>query len=69
MILNLLLILSSSVVSYNDKVLFHNIQINCLVQAEIIQTVDNIIFFPASSTKEDQVSPLQTPSPRSLFDH
>jgi len=57
-----------SSVSYNDKVLFHNIQIHCLVQAEIIQTVDNIVFFPATSTKEDQGGDT-SPNPEGMFSY
>uniref|UniRef100_A0A8D8CN02 Brefeldin A-inhibited guanine nucleotide-exchange protein 2 n=1 Tax=Culex pipiens TaxID=7175 RepID=A0A8D8CN02_CULPI len=33
--------------------LFSNLLIKCVVQLELIQTIDNIIFFPATSRKED----------------
>ncbi|CAG7719826.1 unnamed protein product [Allacma fusca] len=33
--------------------LFSKLLINCIVQLELIQTVDNIVFFPATSKKED----------------
>lgn len=36
-----------------DRALFLKLDIGCSVQIEIIQTVDNIVFFPASSAKED----------------
>ncbi|XP_055548277.1 brefeldin A-inhibited guanine nucleotide-exchange protein 1 [Wyeomyia smithii] len=35
------------------SVLFSNLLIKCVVQLELIQTIDNIIFFPATSRKED----------------
>ncbi|XP_058817633.1 brefeldin A-inhibited guanine nucleotide-exchange protein 1 [Topomyia yanbarensis] len=37
----------------NTSVLFSNLLIKCVVQLELIQTIDNIIFFPATSRKED----------------
>lgn len=33
--------------------LFSSLMIKCVVQIELIQTIDNIIFFPATSKKED----------------
>lgn len=33
---------------------FTSLIIKCAVQLELIQTVDNIIFYPATSRKEDQ---------------
>ncbi|GAB0091813.1 brefeldin A-inhibited guanine nucleotide-exchange protein 1 [Sergentomyia squamirostris] len=36
---------------YNS--LFASLHIKCVVQLELIQTIDNIIFFPATSRKED----------------
>ena len=33
--------------------LFSLLLIQCIVQLELIQTVDNIVFFPATSKKED----------------
>nr|XP_040239773.2 brefeldin A-inhibited guanine nucleotide-exchange protein 1 isoform X1 [Anopheles coluzzii] len=37
----------------NTSVLFSNLLIKCVVQLELIQTIDNIVFFPATSRKED----------------
>ncbi|XP_055601135.1 brefeldin A-inhibited guanine nucleotide-exchange protein 1 [Uranotaenia lowii] len=37
----------------HTSVLFSNLLIKCVVQLELIQTIDNIIFFPATSRKED----------------
>ncbi|XP_023713416.1 brefeldin A-inhibited guanine nucleotide-exchange protein 1 isoform X2 [Cryptotermes secundus] len=37
----------------SDK-LFASLLIKCVVQLELIQTIDNIVFFPATSRKEDQ---------------
>ena len=34
--------------------LFQSLLIKCVVQLELIQTIDNIVFFPATSKKEDQ---------------
>lgn len=34
--------------------LFAALLIKCVVQLELIQTIDNIIFYPATSRKEDQ---------------
>ena len=36
-----------------DRTLFNSLLIKCVVQLELIQTVDNIVFFPATSKKED----------------
>lgn len=36
-----------------NPALFESLNIKCVVQLELIQTVDNIIFFPATSRKED----------------
>uniref|UniRef100_L7M2N7 Putative brefeldin a-inhibited guanine nucleotide-exchange protein 1 n=1 Tax=Rhipicephalus pulchellus TaxID=72859 RepID=L7M2N7_RHIPC len=36
-----------------DEVLFNSLKIKCVVQLELIQTIDNIVFFPATSRKED----------------
>lgn len=33
--------------------LFAALLIKCVVQLELIQTIDNIVFFPATSKKED----------------
>ncbi|KAK6188257.1 hypothetical protein SNE40_004474 [Patella caerulea] len=36
-----------------DVKLFQGLLIKCVVQLELIQTIDNIVFFPATSKKED----------------
>ena len=36
----------------NEK-LFPLLRIQCTVQMEVIQTVDNVVFFPATSKKEE----------------
>lgn len=36
-----------------NHLLFESLNIKCAVQLELIQTVDNIVFFPATSRKED----------------
>lgn len=33
--------------------LFTCLLIKCVVQLELIQTIDNVVFFPATSRKED----------------
>lgn len=33
--------------------LFTSLLIRCVVQLELIQTIDNIVFFPATSRRED----------------
>jgi len=39
--------------------LINDLQIGVLVQTEIVQTIDNIIFFPSNSAKEDaQIDPV-----------
>ncbi|KAL6259969.1 hypothetical protein P5V15_009878 [Pogonomyrmex californicus] len=50
---------SNSVQSLNTETLpkaklFSALQIKCVVQLELIQTIDNIVFYPATSRKEDQ---------------
>lgn len=40
---------------YEHK-LFSGLLIKCVVQLELIQTIDNIVFFPATSRKEDEVN-------------
>ncbi|XP_063319273.1 brefeldin A-inhibited guanine nucleotide-exchange protein 2 [Pelmatolapia mariae] len=37
----------------SDQRLFAGLLIKCVVQLELIQTVDNIVFYPATSKKED----------------
>uniref|UniRef100_A0A3B3Y605 SEC7 domain-containing protein n=1 Tax=Poecilia mexicana TaxID=48701 RepID=A0A3B3Y605_9TELE len=39
--------------SISDQRLFAGLLIKCVVQLELIQTVDNIVFYPATSKKED----------------
>lgn len=36
-----------------EQRLFTALLIKCVVQLELIQTIDNIVFFPATSKKED----------------
>lgn len=36
-----------------EEALFSSLKIRCVVQLELIQTIDNIVFFPATSRKED----------------
>lgn len=31
-----------------------SLKIKCIVQLELIQTIDNVVFFPATSRKEDE---------------
>ena len=38
---------------HTDQRLFASLLIKCVVQLELIQTIDNIVFFPATSKKED----------------
>uniref|UniRef100_A0A6Q2Z908 SEC7 domain-containing protein n=1 Tax=Esox lucius TaxID=8010 RepID=A0A6Q2Z908_ESOLU len=38
-----------------EQRLFSALRIKCVVQLELIQTIDNIVFFPATSRKEDLV--------------
>uniref|UniRef100_A0A671NEJ9 Brefeldin A-inhibited guanine nucleotide-exchange protein 1-like n=1 Tax=Sinocyclocheilus anshuiensis TaxID=1608454 RepID=A0A671NEJ9_9TELE len=42
-----------SVASVREQRLFAALLIKCVVQLELIQTIDNIVFFPATSKKED----------------
>ncbi|XP_061181615.1 brefeldin A-inhibited guanine nucleotide-exchange protein 1-like isoform X3 [Saccostrea echinata] len=37
----------------SDQKLFQGLLIKCVVQLELIQTIDDIVFFPATSRKED----------------
>ena len=37
----------------SDQKLFQALLIKCVVQLELIQTIDNIVFFPTTSRKED----------------
>uniref|UniRef100_A0A7M4FX65 ARF guanine nucleotide exchange factor 2 n=1 Tax=Crocodylus porosus TaxID=8502 RepID=A0A7M4FX65_CROPO len=38
---------------YANQKLFANLLIKCVVQLELIQTIDSIVFYPATSKKED----------------
>lgn len=38
----------------SENKLFSGLLIKCIVQLELIQTIDNIVFYPATSRKEDQ---------------
>lgn len=38
---------------YVDQKLLASLLIKCVVQLELIQTIDNIVFYPATSKKED----------------
>ena len=38
---------------FPEQKLFAALLIKCVVQLEHIQTIDNIVFFPATSRKED----------------
>uniref|UniRef100_A0A6Q2ZAE8 SEC7 domain-containing protein n=1 Tax=Esox lucius TaxID=8010 RepID=A0A6Q2ZAE8_ESOLU len=42
-----------SVVGVSDQKLFAGLLIKCVVQLELIQTIDNIVFYPATSKRED----------------
>lgn len=42
-----------SKVQASDQQLFQGLLIRCVVQLELIQTIDNIVFFPATSKRED----------------
>uniref|UniRef100_A0A8C8H8Z0 SEC7 domain-containing protein n=1 Tax=Oncorhynchus tshawytscha TaxID=74940 RepID=A0A8C8H8Z0_ONCTS len=44
---------SVSVAGVSDQKLFAGLLIKCVVQLELIQTIDNIVFYPATSKKED----------------
>ena len=37
----------------SDFHLFQILTIKCIVQLELIQTIDNVIFYPSTSKKED----------------
>lgn len=36
-----------------EHTVFQNMLIKCIVQLELIQTIDNIVFYPTTSKKED----------------
>ncbi|NXY45475.1 BIG1 protein, partial [Ceuthmochares aereus] len=41
------------IAKFPEQKLFAALLIKCVVQLELIQTIDNIVFFPATSKKED----------------
>jgi brefeldin A-inhibited guanine nucleotide-exchange protein len=43
----------SELEAQTDLRLFQILTIKCIVQLELIQTIDNIIFYPSTSKKED----------------
>lgn len=43
----------NSVAGVSDQKLFAGLLIKCVVQLELIQTIDNIVFYPTTSKKED----------------
>lgn len=45
--------LSDSWEASSQEKVFITLSVKCIVQLELIQTVDNIVFFPATSKKED----------------
>lgn len=45
--------LTWSVLGVSDHRLFAGLLIKCVVQLELIQTIDNIVFYPATSKRED----------------
>lgn len=40
-------------VNQGQEKIFSTLSVKCIVQLELIQSVDNIVFFPATSKKED----------------
>uniref|UniRef100_A0A667Z9P2 ARF guanine nucleotide exchange factor 2 n=1 Tax=Myripristis murdjan TaxID=586833 RepID=A0A667Z9P2_9TELE len=44
---------ASDFLALSDQKLFAGLLIKCVVQLELIQTIDNIVFYPATSKKED----------------
>ncbi|NXN67891.1 BIG1 protein, partial [Himantopus himantopus] len=44
---------SKPTAKFPEQKLFAALLIKCVVQLELIQTIDNIVFFPATSKKED----------------
>lgn len=51
---NLELINIVSRISTGEERMFPLLRIQCTVQMEVIQSVDNVVFFPATSRKEEQ---------------
>lgn len=49
-----------------DSATFAGLHIKCVVQLELIQTIDNIVFFPATSKKEDAETLAQATADMSL---
>lgn len=50
-----------------DQKLFAGLLIKCVVQLELIQTIDNIVFYPATSKKEDAEHMAAAQVPSDLF--
>uniref|UniRef100_A0A8C1FLT4 ADP-ribosylation factor guanine nucleotide-exchange factor 2 (brefeldin A-inhibited) n=1 Tax=Cyprinus carpio carpio TaxID=630221 RepID=A0A8C1FLT4_CYPCA len=50
---NFNMLLSYSDLGVSDHRLFAGLLIKCVVQLELIQTIDNIVFYPATSKRED----------------
>ncbi len=47
------MLLSYPDLGVSDHRLFAGLLIKCVVQLELIQTIDNIVFYPATSKRED----------------
>ncbi|KAL5280006.1 ARFGEF1.2 family protein [Megaselia abdita] len=43
----------TEIITHSGNNIFSSLLIKCVVQLELIQTIDNIVFFPATSRKED----------------
>lgn len=60
-----------SVETNSDYRLFQILTIKCIVQLELIQTIDNIIFYPSTSKKEDlqniAIAHVSLPRTRDVF--
>ena len=37
-----------------ERMLFNSLIIKCVVQLELIQMIDNVVFFPSTSRREDE---------------
>ena len=44
-----------SVAHSPEQILFNSMIIKCVVQLELIQAIDNIVFYPNVTRQEDQV--------------
>lgn len=45
---------TNDMASAGEERIFPLLRIQCTVQMEVIQSVDNVVFFPATSRKEEQ---------------